>query len=258
MPVASASTATMPNVSKREGTTATRAAASSSNFSRPATQPTNRIRSPIPSRSARACSASSSGPVPATTSVPATCEAASAQASSSRSRPFCAVSSRPTNTTSSPRAGGAAATVRASGSTPLPMTSIVAPGLSRVSRSATPRDIAIRRRWLRTPTRSTRSTGTRYSRAFSRALSHCTIPTVGVEVHHGTPIEENGAQKSSTTRSAAADRTRCGAASTYPASRPSRVRPPPSPMWTHVTLPSPWCSVRSRAPGNRVVSTVTR
>ena len=41
-------------------------------------------------------------------------------------------------------------------------------------------------------------------RAFSRALSHCTTATVGRRVHKGAAIDENGAKKSSTTRSAGA------------------------------------------------------
>ena len=53
----------------------------------------------------------------------------------------------------------------------------------------------------RTPSPSTQWNGRWYWRLFSRANSHWTTPTDGREVIHGTPTDENGAPKSSTTSS---------------------------------------------------------
>ena len=80
-------------------------------------------------------------------------------------------------------------TANAARSTPLPITSTCAAGLSARSRSAVPCETATSRRWLRTPIRS-------------RTCSHWTIPIVGRPVQRGAAIDENGAKKSSTTRSA--------------------------------------------------------
>ena len=55
-----------------------------------------------------------------------------------------------------------------------------------------PCDTATARRCRRTPNRSTRCTGTLYCAAFSRALSHCTIATVGRPVHSGAAIDDTG------------------------------------------------------------------
>ena len=69
-------------------------------------------------------------------------------------------------------------------------------------------------RWCRrTPNRSTRCTGTLYCAAFSRAINHWTMPTVGRPVHSGAAIDDTGAKKSSTTTSAGRRRTASGSMS---------------------------------------------
>ena len=69
-PVAAASSATMPNVSNRDGSATSRATPAARTSPGPATQPTNRVRLAMPSSSASARSDCSSGPVPAITKVP--------------------------------------------------------------------------------------------------------------------------------------------------------------------------------------------
>src|SRR3954469_16140663 len=137
------------------------------------------------------------------------------------------------------------------------MTSTSSFGLIVRSWSPVSAETETSQRWLRTPKVCSRCSGRWYCLLFSLACNHCTTPIVGYRVHRGAAIVENGAKKSSTTRSglcsAAYRRTAAGRPNTYPTSRAIRDPLGPRPTRRYRT-PS---GTRSTQPGKRVVSTVT-